>query len=1039
MLSSSSLQPPFSRICLDTPSSSWNTCAHDAHASFFKPQKDPLIRNCDRSRVFPPGLLKVYTSLGLYVVHRPNSAFTGPFDLSSPLPPSSNGKGRPDEPSRFRRVDSAGRNPSEFRIRKEGGGNRASAPGQLLRKSATGSQRPPISRARPQSHNEANILRANRTALRGTPTQRRRAVAEEDENLDEDEDDLITFASEEEEVAFYEKQLSENMDELDDRDIVVMESRLKLLTEKDVLTREQRSILKSLGDSDAVAIMSEQEMNTFLERLNAITKRQNEEQGEDEASEEEQEIAYLLEELNKNSSRLSENQVTAMESRLKLLVESDTLTDEQRSLLKSLTAENMATMSQEKIDSTLQRINTLTNQEQKDPEVDREKEVSSLMDQLSEDNMSKLSKSDVIALECRLKLLVEDEVLTDEQRSLLTSLSPQNIGNLSQQEVDANVKALNAATTREDTIAYLLDQLSPQKIDRLGAAQVVAMQSRLKLLIENGTISEEERSLLTSLTEVNKLSKEEVQSKIARLNALAESSEKELTEAVPSTENKASSNTAALTEEDKEVAFLSQQLSSPGVDQLSQAQVMALQSKLKLIVEKDTITDEERTLLTQLSENVDDLSGDQVVSILSKLRLLGNKDSLNDEERTLLTQLSENMNYLQPDEVASKLERLNELAPSGSPSANILATKEARQLHLLKQLRDDNIDDLTEEQQQSIIKELKLENEDGTIESPAKKYAHLLESPEDEDSRPEISKKEMALLTKLSDDNIKNLSDEEIINIAGQLDLIGPNGDLLDPSRYPFSRANYAADLAAARARAAQEEAEEEYEEGEQDEENEQPEVEDEEDLSGKEEMDKYFDEVIDPSPLPTEPLPYTPKENTTDELRLDWPNTPLSGSGLTESVIQKVTWLAKRLPHGHWTPSQIAERYEEGYMVRFNSEEEKETVLKVAADLANARAAKMSERTGEDLQPSEMGFSSLLERSEEKKRVIDSMARGVYDVPGKQSNQVMDGVMRQLSNNETYRSEDAEKFKGRIEKLIGMVGGGRGKGQGAQAGAGKK
>ncbi|KAI9873696.1 MAG: hypothetical protein M1823_007860, partial [Watsoniomyces obsoletus] len=169
--------------------------------------------------------------------------------------------------------------------------------------------------------------------------------------------------------------------------------------------------------------------------------------------------------------------------------------------------------------------------------------------------------------------------------------------------------------------------------------------------------------------------------------------------------------------------------------------------------------------------------------------------------------------------------------------------------------------------------------------------------------------------------------------------------------------------------------------------------------------------------------------------LRKDWPNTPLSGPGLTESVIQKVTWLAKRLPHGHWTPSQIAERYEEGYMVRFASEQEKETVLKLAAGLANARADKLTERTGEAVEAQDMSFSGLMSEAKQgvNEKVLGGMTRGVYPRPEKQNRAFLDGVVRQLENNETYRPEDSSKFVGRVQKLIAQISGGGGKGQAKQ------
>lgn len=718
-----------------------------------------------------------------------NLIHTGPFDLSSPLPPSPGNRAPPkapsqnsqaEAPSRFRRVGGRSPQPREAPPRREAIGNARPAPGQLLRRTGNKASPSNIGRVKPQSHDEADVLRSNRTSLLSAPNGRGptiRYTDQENQDVEEDEDEL-DFAHAEEEIAFLEQQLSEDSDNLEEKDVVLLESRLKLLTEDETLTPEQHSILEALSDEEVLSNMSEDEMNSSLERINAVTEQQLKEQRED-MSDEDKEVESLTEYLSENADKLDDKQVIAMESRLKLLTEKDSLTEEQCSLLNSLNVEDMTNMSDGQINTALEQVNRLTDEQQKDPEAEKEKEVESLTDQLSDADTSDLSVNQIIAMESRLKLLAEDEDLTTEQRSLLTALGPGNIDNLSQEQIDTSLKRLNILTVKEDAAAFMHRQRSEGQ---------------------------------------------------------------------------------------------------------------------------SAVTDEERNLLTQLSEN----------------------DDLCDEQR---------------DSIQNRLKEI-----------------QARQLHLVKQLMDENYDNLTKDQEQSILRELNLVNQDGTLENPAEKYAGLL-----------AAEHGVALEDENEDDDVKEDEPEE-------------NPD----------------------------------------------------ELSTDQEIDKYIDEVIDPSPIATEALPYMPKEHTTHELRLDWPNTPLSGLGLTESVMQKVTWLAKRLPHGYWTPRQIAERYEEGYMVRFNSEEEKETVLRLAAEMANNRAAKASERSGEEVQAGDMQFESLGERTDEKQRLTDSMTKGVYPVPGKQSNQVMEGVMRQLDNNATYRSEDAEKFKGRIERLIGMVGGR------ARAGAGE-
>jgi hypothetical protein len=270
---------------------------------------------------------------------------------------------------------------------------------------------------------------------------------------------------------------------------------------------------------------------------------------------------------------------------------------------------------------------------------------------------------------------------------------------------------------------------------------------------------------------------------------------------------------------------------------------------------------------------------------------------------------------------------------------------------------------------------------------------------------PKVSDAEKAMLAQLSDSNIKNLTPEQIAEIAGKLDLVNEDGSLRDPTIYPYSRNDWPQQMASNAKRLR------DYADALTD----TP-------ADEQAEMEK-LEKAIHPSDISSAHLPYIPHEHKTEELRLDWPNTPLSTTGLTESVMQKVTFMAQRLPHGHWTPSQIAARYEEGYMVRFESEAEKATVLELAAQLANERAQTAME-TGESVQVQQMGFRSLAEgeRGAEAKGIVEKMVRGVYAGEGKQSRAFLDGVVRMLGNNESYDGEDTRRFVGRVEALIGRI-----------------
>ena len=170
------------------------------------------------------------------------------------------------------------------------------------------------------------------------------------------------------------------------------------------------------------------------------------------------------------------------------------------------------------------------------------------------------------------------------------------------------------------------------------------------------------------------------------------------------------------------------------------------------------------------------------------------------------------------------------------------------------------------------------------------------------------------------------------------------------------------------------------------------------------------------PTPEP-QSVPYEPKPITLEELRLDWPATAIDGTGLAESAQQKLEFLAKRIPHGYKTPQELAERFHKGEMVHFESEEEREEVLAIAAELAKSRADLLTERKGQPIEPEDMGFSDV--GVEEKKRLGAKMVKGEY--PALQTHKLpfLNQVARNLRNNGTYHEMETSKFMGKIQSLL--------------------
>ncbi|KAL6243174.1 hypothetical protein RBB50_009725 [Rhinocladiella similis] len=192
------------------------------------------------------------------------------------------------------------------------------------------------------------------------------------------------------------------------------------------------------------------------------------------------------------------------------------------------------------------------------------------------------------------------------------------------------------------------------------------------------------------------------------------------------------------------------------------------------------------------------------------------------------------------------------------------------------------------------------------------------------------------------------------------------------------------------------------------------------EDLGIEEKVDHWVNTVIDPPPNPTEEITYTPGQNmAVKDLRADWPNTPLSGTGLTETVQQRIEWLAHRIPHGYQTPGQLAERYVKGYFTRFESEEEKAEVLKLAAEMAQKRADRVTERKNIEAKPHDMSFSDVVSRQAERQGLADTYVRGDYPTVQKQKMPFLDHVVENLNNNGTYQGTQSKQFMKTIRRLM--------------------
>jgi hypothetical protein len=208
-------------------------------------------------------------------------------------------------------------------------------------------------------------------------------------------------------------------------------------------------------------------------------------------------------------------------------------------------------------------------------------------------------------------------------------------------------------------------------------------------------------------------------------------------------------------------------------------------------------------------------------------------------------------------------------------------------------------------------------------------------------------------------------------------------------------------------------------------------------------EVEDYISTVVDRPVNATTSLPHTPGKDLSDEeLRKDWPPTPLSGAGLVEGVQQRIEWLAHRLPHGYHTPRQLALNYTNGYFTRFESAAERDEVLKISQDFAQKWAEKDAEKeknAGKDIQPVDTEFVSVVDKKSERQGLADTWVRGVYPEVAEQKHRFANHIVRNFFNNPTITRSKGEQFMQTVQNvLVGHQQQQRAGGQGQTAAARK-
>ena len=194
--------------------------------------------------------------------------------------------------------------------------------------------------------------------------------------------------------------------------------------------------------------------------------------------------------------------------------------------------------------------------------------------------------------------------------------------------------------------------------------------------------------------------------------------------------------------------------------------------------------------------------------------------------------------------------------------------------------------------------------------------------------------------------------------------------------------------------------------------------------------MDRMFppphDEVVGPA------VPHQPLTHTVDSLRSDFPPIPTSSVAAMEAVQQRMDWLARRLPHGYIGADHLAEQYARGELVRFDSEEEKEVVLSMAAHMAGGAQDQTREDMGfVDAKSSTTPTSATGGQSTDASQLADTMIRGIYaDLPPQSSSPASSAQQQTaflsngiaalaLRNNGTYGTDKNKRF---VDKVLSVL-----------------
>ncbi|KAG2415752.1 hypothetical protein HFD88_006943 [Aspergillus terreus] len=167
-------------------------------------------------------------------------------------------------------------------------------------------------------------------------------------------------------------------------------------------------------------------------------------------------------------------------------------------------------------------------------------------------------------------------------------------------------------------------------------------------------------------------------------------------------------------------------------------------------------------------------------------------------------------------------------------------------------------------------------------------------------------------------------------------------------------------------------------------------------------------------------PARYNPRQPDFSNLMETWPSFPTGVTAHTAGVVEKLTSLSGRTPHGYVPPYELGNRLFKGQYVRFVDAKEKSEAVAEAQQLSQQRADEYSQRKGDLVEPEEIKFTPV--GGETKKALIRTLVQGSYSEArlAKDKSPVLQEVRRHLGNNETYQTVGkSSQFTAKVEALL--------------------